>query len=112
MIDENLEIIIVSHRILVKYSIKLIDHLLIPLTCRSNVQTMETRKQQYFICTGCFNELVQFVMEHPKLVKILDLPEKITIHPMPTETSEKCERCEALAAVGYLGLAITEQVTA
>ena len=73
---------------------------------------METRKQQYFICTGCFNELLQFVMTYPKLVKVLNLPEKITIHPMPTDTSETCERCDKLAAVGYLGLAITEQVTA
>lgn len=112
MIDVKLEIIIVSHRIREKITKKLIDHLLIPLTCRSNVQTMETRKQQYFICAGCFNEFIEFVRDNPKLVKVLNLPEKITIHPMPTETSEKCERCDELAAVGYLGLAITEQVTA
>jgi hypothetical protein len=76
------------------------------------VQAMKKEKQQYFICTGCFNELVQFVMKCPKLGKILNLPEKITIHPMPTEASDTCERCEELAAVGYLGPAITEQVTA
>jgi len=112
VIDEKHEIIVVSHRIREKITKYLIDHLLIPFTYTLIVQTMETRKQQYFICTGCFNELVEFVMQHPKLVKVLDLPEKITIHPMPTETSEKCERCAELAAVGYLGLAITEQVTA
>jgi len=73
---------------------------------------METRKQQYFICAGCFDKLIEFVDKHPKLVKVLDLPDKITIHPMLQDTSETCERCDEIAAVGYLGLAITEQVTA
>ncbi len=71
---------------------------------------METRKQEYFICSGCFHKLISFVEKYPQLVKILDLPEKITIHPMPQDTSEKCERCIENAADGFIPLAKPEQV--
>ena len=110
MIDEKLEIIIVSHEIREKFTKKLIDHLFIPLRSTLIVQTMETRKQEYFICSGCFHKLISFVDEYPQLVKILNLPEKITIHPMPSDASEKCERCTEKTADGYIPLAKPEQV--
>lgn len=71
---------------------------------------MEKRKQEYFICSGCFHKLITFVGNHPQRVKDLDLPEKITIHPMPQDTSEKCERCNEKIADGFIPLAKSEQV--
>ncbi len=71
---------------------------------------METRNEEYFICSGCFLKLISFVDNHPKLVKILNLPEKITIHPMPQDASEICERCTEKTADGFVPLAKPEQV--
>jgi len=112
VIDEKHEIIIVSHEILEKYSINLIDHLLIPLTCRSNVQTMEIRNEEkFFICSRCFLETAEFMLKNPKKLKEKDLPKHLTIHPV--ESSDiygKCERCKENTVDGYIPLAKPEQV--
>ena len=76
----------------------------------SDAQTMEKRNEEYFICTGCFHKLISFVFDHPKLVKVLNLPEKITIHPMPTDATETCERCTVKSADGFIPLAKPKQV--
>ena len=112
MIDEKHEIIIVSHEILEKYSINLIDHLLIPLTCRSNVQTMEIRNEEkFFICSSCFGKLSEFMLGNTKLVKGLGLPDHLTVHPVESsDTRGKCERCNEKTVDGYIPLAKPEQV--
>jgi len=112
VIDEKLEIIIVSHRILEKYSINLIDHLLIPFTFRLNVQTMETRNEEkFFICSSCFGKISEYMLGNAKLVKGLGLPDHLTVHPVETSDAHtKCERCKVNTADGYIPLAKSEQV--
>ena len=111
MIDEKLEIIVVSHRIREKFTKKLIDHLLIPFTYSLIVQTMEIRNEEkFFICSSCFGKLSEFMLGNTKLVKGLGLPDHLTVHPVEDTVSEPCERCNVNTAEGYVPLAKPEQV--
>ena len=62
------------------------------------------KAKQYYICNACFNKLTTFTEEHAAIVKILDLPDHVTKHPMTPDMSEICGMCDEALAEGYLGL--------
>ena len=77
------------------------------------MQTREINEDRFYICSGCFGSLTEFVLGHPKLVKGLGLPSQIRVEPLDSVSATgtpPCERCNKNPAAGYLPLAIPEQV--
>ncbi|HEC67175.1 MAG TPA: hypothetical protein ENI23_18005 [bacterium] len=73
---------------------------------------MDTREDRFFICSGCFGALSEYMLSRPKLVKGLGLPSSLTVHPVDQDDPSgipTCERCLEKPADGYIPLATAKQ---
>ncbi len=73
---------------------------------------MEIRNEEkFFVCSRCFMQAAEFMLNNPKKLKEKDLPDHLTIHPVESsDTYGKCERCDENTVDGYIPLAKPEQV--